>query len=376
MHICSSAPVLQEQHPAFEQFALMHKGLGADAYTVQVRDPVSDTGGMVGKRMGFEEVVNRAGRLIPLIPADRVVDTIIKTEKKVTGEEKWSPIIRPISSTKTYILVDDLDNEKLQALKTKGFKPALVQETSPQNYQAIIVIPKINDRKIANAVATQIKTELGGDAACNGADHTMRAAGFENAKPKHQRPDGSYPVVTVAESIGGFCPKATAIAEHIIQNLPEREPTKQLSPRDNRGTSDASWIEKQTRTAEKVFSSFGTDQLNKYAKYHGAWERERDSALIVMERDVKRAMRENKVAELRKTAMAWDNRAAFGPVLYIDNEKAFIKSKRGVFEVAHAIPYEDRPKTGADVMLTKNSDGQVVLKDKSPQRDRGHGMGD
>ncbi|WP_312283852.1 TraI/MobA(P) family conjugative relaxase [Candidatus Igneacidithiobacillus taiwanensis] len=423
----------QRTHPAYEQFRLMHQGLGADSYKVQVRDPISDVGGSVGRGLGFPEQLSKDGKPIPLIPADKVIDTLLTTEKKVTGPEKWSPILRPVSATKTYILVDDLDAAKLKALKEAGFRPAYVQETSPGNMQATLVIPKIEDRKIANAVATEIKQALGGDAACNGADHTMRIPGFENAKEKHRGKgtDGrEYPAVKVIEASGGICPKASQIARDLVkqQGIQQQRETRQervstsprpvadltgseigyvwdrlaekhitkaipgpwksehdwlmalalrqcgyskdqvtdalikLSPRFDRGTSDQSWHEKHERTAEKAFSTFGTSQLAKYEKYHAGWIKDRDSALVIRDRDIKRMEREKQIAVLRKESIPWDGNATNAKVVYIDNDRCFVRSNTGIHEIPHKIEYKDRPKVDDSVTIAREKDGQVSIK--------------
>lgn len=206
------------EHRAYTDFLLMHEALGADGYKIQVRDPdpKSKSAGTVGCGKGYPTHKNSDGKEVPIMPPDRAVHELLTGEHKILGPEKWSPMARPVSSTRTYLLIDDLNSEGLKLLKIAGFTPAYIQETSPGSIQAVLIIPKINDTKAANQVATGIKKSLGGDAACNGADHTFRLPGFENAKPARIQADGSFPIVTILESKGGMCAKASAIAHEMI----------------------------------------------------------------------------------------------------------------------------------------------------------------
>ncbi len=282
------AAMQARQHPAYEQFRLMHQGLGADSYKVQVRDPNGDTGGTVGRGMGFPEQVSDGGKPVPLIPPDRVIDTILRTERKVTGVEQWSPILRPVSASKTYILVDDLDATKLKALKDAGFRPAYVQETSPGNMQAILVIPKIEDKKVANAVATEIKQTLGGDAACNGADHTMRIPGFVNAKEKHRGKgqDGGYPVVRVVEASGGLCPKASQIAQELVRQQARHDQQRRPGVSQERESNDPAARAAPQNTTEPgremqaVWKVLAERHVSRAIP--GAWKSEHDWLMALM----------------------------------------------------------------------------------------------
>jgi hypothetical protein len=116
----------------------------------------------------------------------------------------------PLSDQKHHILIDDMDREKLDRLIKDGFKPAVVLESSPGNYQAIITISKLgteHDRDVGNRLAEHMNREYG-DPKLSGVIHPHRAPGFENRKPQHQREDGSYPEVRLLKSERRECTKA------------------------------------------------------------------------------------------------------------------------------------------------------------------------
>lgn len=123
----------------------------------------------------------------------------------------------PLSDNKHHILIDDMNREKLEKLIADGYKPAVVLESSPGNYQAIITIPKLgtpHDRDVANRLAELLNREYG-DPKLSGAIHPHRAPGFENRKPKHRREDGSYPQVKLLKAERRECAKALALSRQI-----------------------------------------------------------------------------------------------------------------------------------------------------------------
>lgn len=124
----------------------------------------------------------------------------------------------PLSEKWLHILVDDLTKEKLDKFLADGFRPAVILETSPGNFQAVITIPRVNndpndpevDRTIANRVVRQLNREYG-DPNLFGAIHPHRAPGFENRKPKHQK-NGTYPRVRIIHAEQVVCSTTHAIA--------------------------------------------------------------------------------------------------------------------------------------------------------------------
>lgn len=123
----------------------------------------------------------------------------------------------PLSDDKHHILIDDMNREKLERLIKDGYQPAVVLESSPGNYQAIITVPKLgtpHDRDVGNRLSDRLNREYG-DPKLSGAIHPHRAPGFENRKPKHQREDGSYPEVRLLKAERRECAKTLALSREI-----------------------------------------------------------------------------------------------------------------------------------------------------------------
>jgi hypothetical protein len=123
----------------------------------------------------------------------------------------------PLSDTKHHILIDDMDRDKLERLIQDGYQPAAVLESSPGNYQAVIILPKLgtpHDRDVGNRLAEYLNKAYG-DPKLSGAIHPHRAPGYPNRKPKHQREDGSYPEVTLLKAERRECVKTLVLSSRI-----------------------------------------------------------------------------------------------------------------------------------------------------------------
>jgi hypothetical protein len=96
---------------------------------------------------------------------------------------------RPISYE--FVLLDDLDRPALADLAT--LQPAALIETSPANYQAWLILPLAPSREQHGTIARFLAARLGADLASAKPDQIGRLPGFQNRKPKHQRPDGTFP---------------------------------------------------------------------------------------------------------------------------------------------------------------------------------------
>jgi hypothetical protein len=177
-----------------ENFKKYHDAVGADRYKVTATEFPKD-----GPKRGFM-VNGRDGAPDGFTPQE--------VEKKIPGrlmslkEQGRNIYYTPISEKKHHILVDDLDNESLAKMIVDGYKPAAIIQSSPGNWQAIITIPKLGtgiDREIGNALVRALNKEYG-DPAVSGEIHAHRAPGFDNKKPKHQRPDGTFPEVILSRT--------------------------------------------------------------------------------------------------------------------------------------------------------------------------------
>ena len=129
----------------------------------------------------------------------------------------------PLSDDRHHILIDDMTREGLRRLQEDGFRPAVVLESSPGNYQCVLTIPRLGtefDRDVGNRITERLNREYGDKKLC-GCIHPHRAPGFENRKPKHRREDGGYPQVKLLFAERRECGKALALARRIDHEYAE-----------------------------------------------------------------------------------------------------------------------------------------------------------
>ncbi len=129
----------------------------------------------------------------------------------------------PLSEDKHHILIDDMSKESVEKFYADGFRPAVILESSPRNYQCILTIPKLHsafDRDVGNRLTERLNKEYG-DKKLSGCIHPHRAPAFGNLKPKHQREDGSFPRVKLLRAEKTECGKAFAISHKILREHEE-----------------------------------------------------------------------------------------------------------------------------------------------------------
>ncbi|MCP1217308.1 DNA-primase RepB domain-containing protein [Acetobacter orientalis] len=113
--------------------------------------------------------------------------------------------LTPIDHAHHYLVVDDMTPETLTAMTGKGWRPALVQESSQGNRQAILKVPRVdgpNEQSVANALVVSLNREFG-DPNFSGAVHPFRMSGFANKKPGR---DNAF--TRIIEAAGVICDKA------------------------------------------------------------------------------------------------------------------------------------------------------------------------
>ena len=70
----------------------------------------------------------------------------------------------PLSDDRHHILIDDMSRDSLKRLQEDGFRPAVVLESSPGNYQCLLTIPKLGtefDRDVGNRITERLNREYG-----------------------------------------------------------------------------------------------------------------------------------------------------------------------------------------------------------------------
>jgi hypothetical protein len=206
-------------HPVLE-FDRYHAAVGAERYRVTAITMSADgqkKAFMLDKRDGVsrgfsaDELRGRAREMLRL---------------EARGENLY---YTPLSSAKHHILVDDMSRDRLERLIGAGYKPAVVIESSPGNYQAVITVPKLgsrHDREIGNRLSLLLNREFG-DPNLSGAIHPHRAPGFSNRKPKHRQEDGSFPEVKLLRAEARECDRSLLLCREL---LAEREAAAKRQP--------------------------------------------------------------------------------------------------------------------------------------------------
>lgn len=130
--------------------------------------------------------------------------------------------IRP-SGEHALSLVDDLTKEGIAKMKQDGIKPALVVETSPNNFQAWVNHGQPLPTNLSTECAKELARRYGGDPSSADWRHFGRLAGFTNCKPKHKLESGYFPFVILREATGETYPKAGELIQGAQQTIAERE---------------------------------------------------------------------------------------------------------------------------------------------------------
>jgi hypothetical protein len=105
-------------------------------------------------------------------------------------------------------LIDDLSAEAIERMKAEGFKPAVVVETSPDNFQAWLNHGRVLDAVTSTCAAKQLAERFGGDPSSADWRHFGRLSGFTNPKPERQLPSGMRPFARLRSATGRVYSKA------------------------------------------------------------------------------------------------------------------------------------------------------------------------
>lgn len=152
------------------------------------------------------------------------------------------------------VLVDDLTKGQLDRMKSEGYAPAVVIETSPLNHQAWV---RLSDRPLSPEVATTASKALAKhfEADPNSADwrHFGRLAGFTNRKPSHTTETGRNPWVLCHEAPGKVAENGPELAQKAQQRVFEREARVERQTR----------LEAARNASERVY---GRDAVKEYQR--------------------------------------------------------------------------------------------------------------
>jgi hypothetical protein len=93
-------------------------------------------------------------------------------------------------------------------MKAEGFEPAVVVETSPNNFQAWLNHGQVLEGATSTRAAKALVEQFGGDPSSADWRHFGRLAGFTNPKRERQLPSGLRPFARLRSATGCVYSKA------------------------------------------------------------------------------------------------------------------------------------------------------------------------
>jgi hypothetical protein len=190
-------PITAAVRAKIEAWSVQHRALGSPHYRLTLKSRRDDLPSFnVGKGRGAEgaEQFYTASDVLGMIP--------YLSAQNLKGRDIY---LTPIDAAHHYLVVDDMTPDTLDAMTKNGWKPALVQESSQGNRQAILKVPRVDgphEQSVANALVVSLNREYG-DPNFSGAIHPFRMAGFANKKPGR---DNAF--TRIISAAGVICEKA------------------------------------------------------------------------------------------------------------------------------------------------------------------------
>jgi len=186
------------------------RAMSASAFEVGLFDPTAEHGAM--------------------LPRVWDLDTLLRSVSwlRLKNLEGRNIYIRP-SGEHALSLIDDATPQAIELMKSEGFGPAVVLETSPRNYQVWLCHGKILPKHLSTFAARLLASRFGGDPASADWRHYGRLAGFTNRKDKYRRKDGTFPYVRLHDATGAVYSKAVPFLTQ-VRALYESEQSKPPPP--------------------------------------------------------------------------------------------------------------------------------------------------
>jgi RepB DNA-primase from phage plasmid len=132
--------------------------------------------------------------------------------------------IRP-AGTHKLSLIDDLTADAIERMKADGFEPAVVVETSPNNFQAWLNHGQVLEATMSTLAAKQLAERFGGDPSSADWRHFGRLAGFTNTKPERQLPSGMRPFARLRSAKGRIYSQSAEFLARILEDERHRRET-------------------------------------------------------------------------------------------------------------------------------------------------------
>lgn len=276
-------PAIAAKQRAWDQ---QHEALQAPEYRLTLMSRVDGLGSFnVGKGRGADGAEkfyapDEVRSLIPYLSA-----------QNARGRDIY---LTPIDQDHHYMVVDDMTETSLGDLIAAGYRPALVQESSAGNRQAVLKVPKERDRneqKAANEVVVNLNRRFG-DPAFSGVVHPFRMAGFSNKKPGRNNA-----FTRIVQAVGGICTRAMeqldAIRARIVgertatPNLPDA-PRPRVADLPAASSASEAAFDRARQQAEGLAAHMGWQRDESRLDYRAAqtmaedgWSRDEIAAAIL-----------------------------------------------------------------------------------------------
>ena len=193
-----------------------------------------------------------------MLPRVWDLDTLLRSVSwlRLKNLEGRNIYIRP-SGEHALSLIDDASPQTIELLKSEGFAPAVVLETSPRNFQAWLCHGQILPKHLSTFAARLLASRFGGDPASADWRHYGRLAGFTNRKDKYRRKDGTFPYVRLHEATGAVYSKAVDFSQKSKPYMNRSNPSLPL-PSLSGARACAVVISRASRTSERSQSTTAT----------------------------------------------------------------------------------------------------------------------
>lgn len=268
-------PVTREHAAKLAAWEQQSGALNSEKYRITLKPRVEDdSSGRKLYEQNYGNKLNKKDRLAAgidekLWSKDEIKIEIVKLRQK--NAQGYDIYITPIDNGKHYIVVDDMTEDKYQNLINAGIKPAIVQRSSENNRQAIVVIDKIKggkEQELANKIVVRLNKQFG-DANFTGVEHPFRMAGFSNKKM------GKENYLTIVEvSICRLCNMVTVAMQNLRddEKLKKQEVDKQKKEKIFKEEADKDYISRLSKINNSQYVGYSAVEsvyLFEVRKMHG-----------------------------------------------------------------------------------------------------------
>lgn len=201
-----------------KDFSNIISALGADSYEVLLKSTENE--GKSSLKSGLHEVQGEKGMKTYMTPDELDIEAYEIINKNLQG---YGVMLHPHSTKYFYILLDDIKSDMLQQLKKDGYAPALVYQTSPKNFQAVLRVEKTGDQEKTAAIKVSkfLAEKYGCDMGAIGAEKNFRLPGSFNNKNIHLT-NGLPPRCEIIEASNISCTQARAMLDQLQKAQPEQ----------------------------------------------------------------------------------------------------------------------------------------------------------